>query len=42
MNGVAAVPGLNLEDGIHPTVEGHVRLAANVEDELVKVLKAID
>lgn len=42
MNGVAAVPELNLEDGIHPTAEGHVRLAANVEDELLKVLREVD
>jgi len=42
MNGVAGVPALNLEDGIHPTVEGHVRLAANVEDALLKLVKETD
>lgn len=42
MNGVAAVPALNLEDGIHPTAEGHVRLAANVEDALLKLVNEVD
>ena len=42
MKGVAAVPELNLEDGIHPTVQGHVLLAANVEDALLKLLQQID
>ena len=27
MDGVAGVPELNLEDGLHPTAEGHVRIA---------------
>lgn len=30
MEGVAGVPELNLADGIHPSAEGHVRLAENV------------
>jgi acyl-CoA thioesterase-1 len=42
MKGVAAVPKLNLEDGIHPTVEGHVILAANIEDALLELLKELD
>jgi acyl-CoA thioesterase-1 len=42
MNGVAGVAALNLEDGIHPTPEGHVRLAANVEDALLELVKETD
>jgi acyl-CoA thioesterase-1 len=42
MRGVAAVAELNLEDGIHPTAEGHVRLAANVEDALLELVKEAD
>ncbi|MFT3925539.1 MAG: arylesterase [Myxococcales bacterium] len=34
MQGVAGVPTLNLEDGLHPTAEGHAKLAANVETAL--------
>lgn len=30
LQGVAGVPGLNQEDGIHPTVEGHMLAARNV------------
>jgi len=30
LDGVAGVPGLNQEDGIHPNVEGHKRVAAAV------------
>ncbi len=40
MDGVAGVPALNLEDGIHPTPEGHEKLAANLADPLRKVLQA--
>ena len=42
MKGVAGDPRLNLQDGIHPTVEGHVILASNVEDALYELLKKID
>lgn len=38
MEGVAGVPDLNLEDGIHPTQAGHERLAANVADALTKLV----
>ena len=34
MEGVAGVTAMNLEDGIHPTAEGHARLADNVEPAL--------
>ena len=30
MEGVGGVPEMNLPDGLHPTVEGHERLASNV------------
>lgn len=36
--GVGGDPRLNLEDGIHPTVEGHERLAANLAPKLAAVL----
>lgn len=42
MKGVAAVPELNLQDGIHPTVEGHKILARNVEDALLELLKTVE
>jgi acyl-CoA thioesterase-1 len=38
MEGVAGVPEQNLEDGIHPTAEGHAKLAATVEDALAKLI----
>jgi len=38
MQGVAGVTELTLPDGLHPTVEGHRLLAANVEDALAAVL----
>jgi len=38
MEGVAGVADLNLPDGIHPTGEGHRRLARNVADALAAVL----
>jgi acyl-CoA thioesterase-1 len=40
MEGVAGVPDLNLPDGIHPTPEGHRRLADNLESALAEVLSA--
>lgn len=42
MKGVAAVPALNLEDGIHPTPEGHALLADNVEAALYALLRDLD
>jgi acyl-CoA thioesterase-1 len=41
MKGVAGDATLNLEDGIHPTVEGHAILASNVEDALYELLREI-
>ena len=38
LEGVAGIPELNLEDGIHPTPEGHVILADNVWKVLEPVL----
>ena len=39
MEGVGGVPELNLPDGIHPTVEGHEKLADNVEPTLRRLLQ---
>jgi acyl-CoA thioesterase-1 len=39
MDGVAGDPKLNLQDGIHPTVAGHEKLAENVEDALSAALQ---
>lgn len=41
MEGVAGVPEQNLEDGIHPTAEGHARLAKTVEDALAKLVAQV-
>ncbi|UXX80730.1 arylesterase [Reichenbachiella carrageenanivorans] len=38
LEGVAGDPALNLEDGIHPTPEGHQILAENVWQVLVTIL----
>ncbi|MET0342384.1 MAG: arylesterase [Polyangiales bacterium] len=38
--GVGGVPELNLADGIHPTAEGHRRLADNVRPALIRLLAA--
>ncbi|SMD34047.1 acyl-CoA thioesterase-1 [Reichenbachiella faecimaris] len=38
LEGVAGVPELNLEDGIHPTPEGHQILAENVWSQLAPIL----
>jgi acyl-CoA thioesterase-1 len=38
MRGVAGVPEMNLPDGIHPTPEGHRKLAENVANTLADVL----
>lgn len=42
MEGVAGVPELNLTDGIHPTAEGHKRLADNVLPALRRLLAKIE
>jgi acyl-CoA thioesterase-1 len=39
LEGVALVPELNLPDGIHPTAEGHRRLAANVLPHLEPLVR---
>jgi len=41
MEGVAADPKLNLPDGIHPTKEGHERLAENLAGPLEQALSAL-
>jgi len=41
MEGVAADPKLNLPDGIHPTKEGHERLAENLAGPLERALSAL-
>lgn len=38
MEGVGGVPELNLEDGLHPTAEGHELLATKVAAGLAKLL----
>jgi acyl-CoA thioesterase I len=38
MDGVAGVAALNLPDGLHPTQEGHVKLARTVQPALAKLL----
>jgi acyl-CoA thioesterase-1 len=40
LDGVAGDPRLNQDDGIHPTAEGHERVAANVWRALEPILKA--
>jgi acyl-CoA thioesterase-1 len=42
MEGVGGEPDMNLPDGIHPTPQGHVRLAENLADALEKELSALD
>lgn len=42
MDGVAGLPAMNLEDGIHPTPAGHVRLAENVAPVLEGVLRGLE
>jgi lysophospholipase L1-like esterase len=41
MDGVAGVPEQNLEDGIHPTPSGHIKLAQTVEEPLAKLLTEV-
>ena len=38
LDGVGGVPEMNLPDGLHPTAQGHERLAENVESELRALL----
>lgn len=40
--GVAGVPELNLPDGIHPTAEGHRRIAARLAPQLSALLVRLD
>jgi acyl-CoA thioesterase-1 len=40
LRGVGGVRALNLEDGMHPTAEGHRKLAENVEEALRELLEA--
>jgi acyl-CoA thioesterase-1 len=39
LDGVGGVPDMNLPDGMHPTPEGHERLAMNVADALAELLR---
>jgi acyl-CoA thioesterase-1 len=39
MEGVAGVESMNLADAIHPTPEGHERLAANLEEAVARLLR---
>jgi acyl-CoA thioesterase I len=41
MEGVAGVPERNLPDGLHPTREGHERLAENLTVPLTQLLQAL-
>ena len=41
MRDVGAVPAMNLADGLHPTAEGHERLADNVEVALRVALEGV-
>jgi acyl-CoA thioesterase I len=39
--GVAAVPALNLPDGIHPTAEGHAIVTGNVLPYVIEAIKRV-
>jgi acyl-CoA thioesterase I len=41
MAGVGGVPAMNLEDGLHPTAEGHRVIARNARAELRRALDAL-
>lgn len=41
LDGVAGVAELNLSDGIHPNVEGHRRIASNLEQPLANILQDV-
>lgn len=40
LEGVAGVPELNQSDGIHPTIEGHERMAENLMPVLMRAVEA--
>jgi len=40
LDGVAGIPALNQDDGMHPTPEGHRRMAANAWPSLESVVRA--
>jgi acyl-CoA thioesterase-1 len=42
LDGVGGVPELNLEDGLHPTAEGHRRIAERVAPALASLLGRIE
>lgn len=42
LDGVAAVPELNLPDGVHPTAQGHEVIAANVWKTLEPILRSLE
>ncbi len=42
LDGVAGVPELNQDDRIHPTAEGHRRIAANAWPTLVETLDSVE
>lgn len=41
LEGVAGDPNLNLPDGIHPTTEGHERIADNLAPKLTELIQAL-
>jgi acyl-CoA thioesterase-1 len=41
MEGVAGVPALNLPDGLHPTAEGHTRIADRLREPMRQALAAV-
>jgi acyl-CoA thioesterase I len=41
MEGVAGVSALNQSDGLHPTAEGHERLADNIAGPLAELLREV-
>jgi len=42
LDGVGGVPEMNLDDGLHPTAEGHRRIAARVAPALGEVLERVE
>jgi len=41
MEGVGGVPGMMMDDGLHPTVAGHERIARNVAPALAELLREL-
>ena len=41
LDGVGGIPDMNLPDGLHPTPEGHERLAANVAEVVGEVVRRV-